>query len=271
MCLWSSAVFAEAESGSGASFDELVAEAMTHYSERRYAEAIEAFEAAYEVDPEPELVYNIARSHERLAHRDEALAAYQLFIGLPGTTGELRARALENISSLRQEIAAMEAAEASSNTSEGNEETSGGETSGGSGSEGGGPPPPPPVAPPEEEGVGPMGVAGWVVGGVGVATMVVGAVFGGLALSANDDFMSADFSEERLQLRDDVEFRALMADVLLFSGVGLAVVGVVLVVIDTLRGRSDDDEDEAVGETGRLTIVPTLAAGGLGLGLGGRF
>ena len=82
---------------------------LAHYEERRYAEAAAAFEAAYAIRAEPELAYNIARSYERAVMREEAIAAYDRFLGLPGTTSEMRNRARSARSSLRAEVEALAA------------------------------------------------------------------------------------------------------------------------------------------------------------------
>ncbi len=237
-------------------FDTAVAEAMRHYGAREYDEAVFFFERAYELQQEPDLVYNIARSHERLAHRQEALDTYERFIALPGTTGELRARALTNIRSLRAEIAAMEAVarDEANNTGDGNQ--------------GGTAAPPPPVEVEPES--NPLSIVGYALIGVGAATMIAGAIFGGMALSANSQYEDAAFTQERISLRDDVETRAAFSDVFLFSGLGVAAVGVVLALVGSSRGNSNEVESEESAR--RFGVTPSLALGdGMGLGISGRF
>jgi tetratricopeptide (TPR) repeat protein len=251
-------------------FDALVTEAVQHYSARRYEQAIDLFEQAFAIQGEPELVYNIARSHERLANRDQALEWYERFINMPGTTGELRTRALSNIASLRQEIAALRAAEQAGVAPDGgtglvtnNERT---ETGTGTGR-----PPSGPVEPPAPE-PRPFRTAGYSLIGVGAVAMIAGGIFGGMALAAHSEFEDASeiYSQERVDLRDDVELRSLMSDILLFSGAGIAAAGIVLVVLDAIRARRASEEDEGADE---VSLVPslTLANGGYGFGLVGRF
>lgn len=247
----------------GGDFDALVSQAMERYQARDYEQAIELFQRAYEIQPEPELVYNIARSHERLAHREEALAAYERFIELPGTTGELRARALENIRALREEIAALEAARRAEQEVEAAERQAGSGQQAQPGGAGGPAAPPPP----QETGSSALAVTGYALIGIGVAVLATGAVFGGLAISSYNQYQDAGFQVERLDLRDDVSRRALIADVLLFSGAGVAAAGVVMAVVAAIRARRGDGGTESA-----RGVSPTIALGeGFGLGLSGRF
>ena len=50
-----------------------------HYARGEYDKAIVEFQAAYEVVPLPALHYDLARCHERLGHKRDAIAEYRLF------------------------------------------------------------------------------------------------------------------------------------------------------------------------------------------------
>lgn len=244
-------------------FDALVTEAVQHYSARRYEQAIDLFEQAFAIQEEPELVYNIARSHERLANREQALEWYERFINMPGTTGELRTRALSNITSLRQEITALRAAEQAEQADQDSLDRAN--------ATGSGTPTPTPEQPVQPPPPRPLRAAGYALVGVGAAAMIAGGIFGGMALAAHSDFEDASetYSENRVDLRDDVEFRSLMADILLFSGAGIAAAGIALVVVDAIRaGRAEEGDDES-----DVSLVPslTVANGGYGFGVTGRF
>jgi tetratricopeptide (TPR) repeat protein len=73
---------------------ELAQRALDHYQRGvsayrggDYEVAIQAFNDAYEVDPAPILVFNIAQAHWKLSHREPALAAYRRYLSLePGAT-----------------------------------------------------------------------------------------------------------------------------------------------------------------------------------------
>jgi hypothetical protein len=105
-------------------------------------------------------------------------------------------------------------------------------------------PPPPPeepaVAPPVEEGGDTTGllVAGAVIAAVGVAGVVVGSVFGGLAKSANDDSLEPErcrtetlCSDEGLALREDAKDRATIATATFIPGAVLFAVGITMVIV----------------------------------------
>lgn len=97
-----------------AAFDANVGKGVENYKARKYVAAIKYFRDAYAIKPDPTLIFNIARSYERLGKVEDALANYQAYVDAPGTTSEDRADALNRIKALRQEQAARDAA----NTSE---------------------------------------------------------------------------------------------------------------------------------------------------------
>lgn len=212
---------------------------LRHYEAREYAEAAAEFEAAFAIRPEPDLLYNTARSYERAVMREEAIAAYDRFLALPGTTSEMRQRALNARNSLQSELRAMQTPEPQA------PERDAAPT----------PEPTPPPPPPEPSALRPTGFA---LLGIGAATAIVGGVFGGLALASNADFEDATDREEQIALRDDVNRQALLADVLVGVGVATAVVGVVLVIL----GKPAANDDVA-----STTVTPTVGRQGAGLQL----
>ena len=63
------------------------------YDEGRFEEALAGFERARDLEDAPEALYSIARSHERLGHRTEAVEAYVTFLGrAPSHRGAAKAR-----------------------------------------------------------------------------------------------------------------------------------------------------------------------------------
>lgn len=84
----------------------------------RYQEAINAFEAAYALRPDPVLVFNIANAFRKAGKLDDAIVAYERFLGMSpkkelatearGNLGELRAR--QELQRARQEEEARAAA-----------------------------------------------------------------------------------------------------------------------------------------------------------------
>jgi tetratricopeptide (TPR) repeat protein len=245
---------ARAQPGAGAapagaaSFKALVDAGLEAYAAKRYADAIVAFEQAYQLQPEPELVYNVARAHEKALHRDEAIAAYERFMKLPGTTAELRTKALGALESLRAEQAALEKAErARASASLG---TAGAARA------------PADAATTAAPSDGSRVLAGTLMG-VGGAGLAVGAVFGVLALNAKSDFDGVDrtatgAAERRASLKADVERNALVADVAIIAGAATAITGLVLFLLD-------DGAEPAASTAWAPTVGPS------GVGVVGRF
>lgn len=254
--LWAWApLVAQAEEGED--FDALVAEAMENYQAHNYERAIELFTRAYEIRPEPELIYNIARSYERSAQRERAIEAYERFLEMPATTADLRARALSNLTALREEMAALERAEQQAARAESTPEPQPeGEAT-----------PGPTTGRPGAGATEPKGIriSGWVLFGLGAATTIAGVVFASLAIGADNEFEQAGLNPERLSLREDVQRNALIADILIFSGGAIGLTGIGLLIADAIRRSREQGDDE---ET--LAIRPA-PPGSIGLSFAGRF
>jgi len=95
------------------------------------------------------------------------------------------------------------------------------------------PPPPPRYVPPNQT----LRLTGWVTGGVGVALLGVGAVFGGLAIARHDDVASQcpnntcpdQATKDRLaDANQDSQTFATLASIGIIAGAVLAATGVVL-------------------------------------------
>lgn len=224
-----------------AAFRDLVKQAMEHYNARQYAQAIEKFEAAYAIQSKPELIYNIARAYEKSLKSDQAVAAYERFLALPGTTADLRAKALDSLRALRAEKKAIENV---------NQAGTGQGATGGTVSR----PPPEPKSRTLE----------WALIGGGAAIAATGAVFGVLALGANSDF-EAELDKpnpSRVVLEDkqsSANTNALLADVLIGVGVVSAGAGIIMM----LAGGDDGGQNVAVSPA----FGPDLA----GVAFSGRF
>lgn len=226
-------------------FDAAIDRAMKAYRAKKYAEAIEDFELAYEIRSEPELVYNVARAYEKSLQSAKAIEAYERFLSLPGTTASLRAKARASLEALRREEAAKNAPPPTVTTLP--PPTAGDRA------------PPPQVVRTEPA---PAKTVEYVLIGAGATAVVVGTIFGVLALSKNGDFGDAkDRGEDTAVLnglKDDVDSNALIADIAILSGLVLGGVGVALLV-----AGGDDAEGVAVS--------PTVGADGGGLAVTGRF
>lgn len=196
-----------------AQFATLVDRALVLYERREYGAAIRTFEKAYLIEPKPELVYNIARSYEKALQPDQAIAEYERFVELEGTTAELRAKALESLVALRREQAARLQARAAETAVAGS---------------------------PEPRGSEPAEVAAWGLLGGGTTLVAAGAVFGILTLDAQaelDRARDAGASPLRIEgLAQTTDDRALATDVLLGTGIGAAAAGAIILWLLDDRG-----------------------------------
>lgn len=270
--------------------DTLVKEAVEHYGARRYEEAVKLFKQAYEIEQEPELLYNIARSYERLSRHKEAVEWYQRFLDVPGTTSELRTRARANIEMLRQEMNAVKktrknrddgAAEPSSGGVASSEENTDTKIESGSKKNTSARRKDSSVGPQNEGSPNPFRIVGWSAAGVGAAAIVTGSVFGGLALKSKKDYEAADYNEDRIDYRDDMKRNSLIFDIVFFTGTGLAATGIALLVVDAVRKhaktKETDDTTQPKGKAARqrpsVTFSPSFAVGNESLtgGLAGHF
>lgn len=232
-------------------FKTLVDEGMRAYKRRQYDAAINAFESAFAIRREPELIYNVARAYEKSLDSTKAIQTYERFLRLQGTTAELRAKALTALEGLRAERRALDRAR---------REVA---------------PPPPPAPTPAARGTKvPLEVRRpapepksraleWTLIGSGAAMAVAGGVFALLASMDNSDFDDRvsdgnATAEELNDIKDDVDRNALIADILIPTGLLAAGVGVLLFVVDP-------DEEEG------MAVSPMVTGDGAGLAVGGRF
>ena len=252
------------ESTEQTTLDTLIGEGVAHYSDRRYDEAIECFKRALDIQREPELLYNIARSYERLTKSEEALEWYEKFLEEPGSTGELRMKALTNIAALRQEINAKKAAEASGDaeastdvakTPASAEKTESPQSDYDDSSSSMDSSLPPPAFEESPRSSRPLRIVGWITTGVGAAGVIAGSIFGGLALKAKKDFDDAGFKADRVGYRDDMKRNALVFDIVFSTGAVLTVTGVTLLLVDMFKQRSLRESSD--GRT-KMRLLPSL-------------
>jgi hypothetical protein len=169
-------------------------------------------------------------------------------VELPGTTAELRSKALDALEALRRERAALERAEASPPLAS---ETPSGPTAPASN-----------VATTAARSGGSSRALEWTLLGGGAAVAGAGAVFGLLALdeeSKLEDARARGADASELQdLADTTERNALVADVLYGVGAASALTGIILFL-----ATGDGESDMAVG--------PQMLGDGGGLRVSGRF
>ncbi len=119
---------------------------------------------------------------------------------------------------------------------------------------------------------------GFVVGGVGIASVIVGAVFGGQALSkksASDKLCGGDSKAETCvgpasdgngndaaSLNDTAKLDAKLANAFIFGGIAVAALGTILVVTAPRATKTT---------TGSLELLPAFGPNGAGMTLRGGF
>jgi hypothetical protein len=75
------------------------------YASGNYVAALQAFQRAYSLLPEPNLLFNIAGCHERLGQHKQAIEYYRWFLGSATANPEGRRRAISTLARLEAEPA----------------------------------------------------------------------------------------------------------------------------------------------------------------------
>jgi hypothetical protein len=120
-------------------------------------------------------------------------------------------------------------------------------------------------------------VAGYVVGGAGLASVVVGSIFGLRAISKNSD--SKDYcrtdtlcSSHGLALRDDARDAAKVSTITFVAGAALVATGLTLVLTaPSTREQAPSAANASRSFAARLALVPLVSASSAGLDLRGDF
>jgi len=206
----------------------LIEDAARRFDSGDHAGAIEAFEAAYALDPDPNFLYNIGRIHEEAGDLENAIHYYRDFARKPSVPLELRRQALERIQVLR---AVVEETQESPTVAE---------------------PPPPTATPTSQPPASPnpappversrqdlpsrrMQWAGVGLLAVGGAVGIAAGVLGGLAFRDSRSLASTEEPERRDELRTRGQSRAAAADGLFIATAVVSVVGIVLTAVGASR------------------------------------
>jgi tetratricopeptide (TPR) repeat protein len=241
--------------------DTLSDEAVAAFKAKDYDTAIDKFLRAYELDPQPNYKFNIGRVYEEKGDLENAVKYYQEFVQSPGVDLEAREAATGRLKVLRQALQETRAEEAKARGEADGDPTAG--TGDGAADE----------APVVDEAAKArkrkMRIAGYSLIGVGGVGLVIGSVFGGLALSKSRKADDEPLVDQKVKLRQESKTRAAVADGMLITGGVLAGVGLILVLStlgkkkaksSTLSGRARDREDWA-------TWVPAPMVGPRAAGL----
>jgi tetratricopeptide (TPR) repeat protein len=100
---WPGAARAEAPPSDSARAVQLNEAGSELYAAGNHAAALQAFQRAYTLVPEPNLLFNIAGCYERLGQRKQASEYYRWFLGTAGANPEGRRRAIAALGRLEEE------------------------------------------------------------------------------------------------------------------------------------------------------------------------
>lgn len=232
--------------------EAIVAQAVEKFQAKEYEAAVELFQQAYALSPEPNYLFNIGRVYEQAGDLEQAVEFYGRFVKLPEVEIGAREVALERLRVLRgvlEETAEKEdpPPELPADDPTGDE-------------------PPEDTEPetPTEPGPkkpDPMRIAGFVVLGVGAGAVAAGGAFGGLALQRESDLNTLNTFEGRSDAVDKGTRNALAADILFGVGGAMVVTGVVLVVLSYSKKRKGQ----------RASVAPMMSRRGAGIAAEVRF
>jgi len=182
-----------------------------------FATAITILDEAYQLDPQPVLLYNRAKAHEGLGHLDEAISLYEQYLTEEPSSPDRGAieQRLATLKKQREERAAMEKERQAVEKERAERAAQ-----------------PPPPAPQKRS------VLPYVVAGVGVAGVVAGGVFGILAKGKEDDAKGQLTQREAISDRDSGSTLATVANVSFIAGGVLIVAGAVWWALDGTPRRT---------------------------------
>lgn len=207
--------------------ESLSDKAKAEFSAGNLVGAIELFQKAYEIDPNPNYLFNIGLVYEEAGDFENAVEYYAKFVKQPGVKLEWRETALERLRVLRAILA--ETKEPTEDPPK--EEPKQADPL----------PQPQPVDADAQRKRKIMRGVGFGVLGAGAGVLIGAAVVGSLAQSDNDkarDFDQADHLAARQYYLEKSKTKAMTADILFGVGGALLVTGVVLVAIGYSKPKS---------------------------------
>lgn len=240
--------------------DALSDDAVQKFYNKEYEAAIDLFLQAYELDQQPNYLFNIGRVYEESGDLVKAVEFYERFVASPGVDLDARQNATERLKVLRSAVDALKKDDKEPAPAPGPE-----------------PEPEPivdegPTEDPKADRKKKLRIAGYSLLGVGGAALIVGGVFGGLARGKTNDADNEPFVDDALNLRAEAKTQAVVADAMFISGGVLAATGLVL-VLSTLGGRKQGDtaRQRGNGRANAAVWTPFATTRSAGLSVSGRF
>ncbi len=209
---------------------DLFGKSATAYRAGDFKQAAELLERAYALDPQPVLLYNLARAREGLGELDAAITTYERFLAEDPTTRDrgaieqrlvtLKRQRDEREALLRERAAAQQKSERA---------------------------PERPVDEPRKRTVFP-----YVVAGAGVVGLGVGAVLGLSAVSANGDAKDEPVQQRAVDQRDSAEGLATASTIMFVVGAALVTAGAVWWFVEGARASKSG----STASTTRFAVTP---------------
>jgi len=231
--------------------NELLDRASKAFEVGQYDLALELMEESFKLSPKPNVIFNIGRVYEEAGRLEEALDQYANFIVQPGMDLELRKFAAGRLAVLREILKQTETEAGAVVAPIPSTEVEVDE-------------PEPPAAPPIDEDVKepvqprmrPVRIAGYVLLGVGGATLITGGIVGGIAYAAAYKANNEVIIEDENELRNDVRSLARATDGLFIAGGIVAAAGIVSLVVSFTKKQPR-----------QVAFVPNLTRTHVGLGI----
>ncbi len=220
-------------SGETETFDTLVAQATGKFKDKDYAGAVALFERAYAAQPEPAILFNIGRIYEEAQNAEAAIGYYEKFIADESVELKDREKAVTRLQVLRT-IVEIREKEKSRNKPKPVEPAPVTEPTPVVG-------PSPAVNQPPQTDTKPakpgrlLRPIGGAMLGTGAALLIGGAISGGIAKGAHNQFTAAKTLADRESAADRGRSLAATADGLFIAGGVIAAVGIVLLIVPAVR------------------------------------
>lgn len=238
--------------------DALSDQAVEKFEAKDYEGAVELFEQAHRIDPQPNYLFNIGRVYEEEGDLEKAVEYYQRFVGESGVDLQSRQIATERLKVLREALAQIRQKQEPAPSTAGEAEPAPGSGD------------PDRDRPQDRERTKKLRIAGYSLLGIGGAALIAGGAVGGVALGTTRDAEDAMFVDEQQRLRRKARSQAGAADGLFIAGGVVAVVGLVL-VLSTLRVGQGRAATSPKATARRTTFAPAIGPRGVGFGLMHRF
>lgn len=220
-------------------------EGLEAYRAGKYEAAARLYKQAFQVRGDPALLYNLARTYEKMGKPGLALEYYRRYLVAEGTDPKLRARAEERVSQLSGAAAAPQPQTQAT------------------------PPPaassPPPEKSQQKKPLSPGSKLLWAgvgMGAVGVAGLAVGIGLYGAAASAYGEFGATSDELDKVAARDRAQRFAVGSAVGYAVGGALVASGAALIGVGLYKLRGER-------KTSRVMILPL--PGGAAASLAGAF